>query len=128
MLTYILSVMLSMQKKVEEENEDHEEEEEEEEGEMDLLGDYPPNVKRRVMALRALHTEMEAIEEEYRKERIELEKKFNAKKQTYYEKRQPIITGEVEVPKGENEEGKSILSTSLVVIGREESYRLFYSG
>lgn len=55
------------------------------------------------MALRALHTEMETIEEEYRKERIELEKKFNAKKQLYYEKRQPIVSGEVEVPKADDE-------------------------
>jgi nucleosome assembly protein 1-like 1 len=51
-----------------------------------------------------MHEDYEALEEEYRKERIELEKKYLAKKEEFYGKRQPIISGEVDVPKTEGEE------------------------
>ncbi len=64
----------------------------------------PKNVFRRVNALRQLHATYEDLEEEYRKERIELEKKFLAKKEEFYAKRQPIISGEVDIPKVEGEE------------------------
>jgi nucleosome assembly protein 1-like 1 len=90
-----------------EEEPEEEEEEEEEEGEEVDLSSLPKNVFRRVKAVRVLQEEFDLIEEEYTKARVELEKKFETQKKAFYAKRDPIISGEVDVPKveGVEEEG-----------------------
>ena len=78
----------------------HQEEEDDDDGddgdgedEMEL----PPEIMKRVDALRKLHNDVEAIEEEYKAERIELEKKFEGKLSVLYEGRKNIVSGAVEV-------------------------------
>ena len=57
---------------VEEDDEDQDDEEEGEEGEISL--DFPPVVLKRVIGLRKLHSKLEEVDEEYKAERILLEK------------------------------------------------------
>jgi nucleosome assembly protein 1-like 1 len=60
--------------------------------------DLPPVVLKRVRALRKQHEEYEAIDEEYKKARLELEKQFLARKEVLYNQRSLIVKGEVDVP------------------------------
>lgn len=94
-------------KKQEEEEEDDEEEEEDgdEEGD-DFIADLPKKVVKRVVAIRKLHTEVEKLDAEYKKERIALEQKYLALKQPIFESRNQIISGEVEAPVDETAEAE----------------------
>eukprot|EP01031_Cornospumella_fuschlensis_P047504 gene47504-58195_t len=49
------------------------------EEEMDVLEGLEPEVARRVRKLRAMHDDYEAIQSEYKAERIALERKFLAR-------------------------------------------------
>ena len=81
------------------------------------MGDFanlPKQVLRRITAIRALHEDHEAIEALYKQERIALEKKYLDLKQVVVDKRQKIVSGEVDVPaeadespEGEEEEEES---------------------
>eukprot|EP01039_Chlorochromonas_danica_P005945 gene5945-6547_t len=87
-------------KKVEEEHEEEEEEleedDDEEEEDEDPLADKAPEVVRRVKALRKLHGEYDALQEEYKRERAALESKFTQKRQVIFDHRKKIVAGEHE--------------------------------
>lgn len=66
----------------------------------------PPSVRRRLAGLKGLSFENAKIEAEFQRELLELEKKFYTKQLPVYQRREKIITGEVEptddeVTKGE---------------------------
>jgi len=87
---------------------DHDDEEDngEEEEEDDDDQDGPELSKaviRRVIALRKSHDEMEALDKEYKRERIELEKKYLARRTPFFELRSRIVTGEFDPPITEEE-------------------------
>ena len=81
------------------EEEEEEEEEENEEGEEES---YPPSVLNRVAALEKIHDSMSAIEEEYVKERIALEKKYHAQRAVSFEQRSKIVSGAVDAEENGN--------------------------
>ena len=60
------------------------------------LIDMPVEVTKRVIGLKKLQTEAEAIDEEYKVERLALEKKFRARKQPLLDQRTQIVAGLVE--------------------------------
>jgi nucleosome assembly protein 1-like 1 len=62
------------------------------------MGNLPPKVLKRVVAIRKIHESVEAIDLEYKKERIALEQKYLALKQPLYVSRNQYISGEVDVP------------------------------
>jgi len=74
------------------------------------LETLPLNVQRRVRALKKLQSEHSTLEEQYRKERDLLEKKYNALKQPLYNKRADFVIGSKEptdeelAPEEEDEE------------------------
>lgn len=70
----------------------HQDEDEDEEGE-----DLPQSVMHRLMALKTYHNEVEEIDKQYKKERIELEQKYALLRAPIYNKRKDIISGEVDV-------------------------------
>lgn len=63
----------------------------------------PKHTIRKVNALLQIHDRYKEVEEQYRKERLELEKKFHNLKEELFTERQNIISGEVEVPALEGE-------------------------
>jgi nucleosome assembly protein 1-like 1 len=92
-------------RKDEEENDDDEDEEDDDEDDGDFnlkdlidLSSLPKDVQKRVAALRKIQDDYTAIDEEYKKARIELERSFLQRKSALYEARRAISTGEVEVP------------------------------
>ena len=66
------------------------------EGGVEELQDMPAVVTRRVIGLKKLQERAEALDEEYKKERLQLEVKFSALRQPLHEQRQRIVAGEVE--------------------------------
>eukprot|EP01040_Poterioochromonas_malhamensis_P010337 gene10338-11244_t len=84
--------------KVEPENEANEEEQEEEEEEEDPYAridqiDLPEPVLKRVKGLRKLHENYEAIDAEYKEQRIALEKQFLQRKKALFDQRSLVLTG-----------------------------------
>lgn len=90
-------------RKDEEEEEDEEEDEEDDEDDEDDdgMGNLPKKVLKRVVAIRKIHSSVEDIDLEYKKERIALEQKYLALKQPLFDARDKIISGEVEAPEEE---------------------------
>jgi len=77
------------------------------------LESLPPKVQNRVRALKKLQKEKDEIDEEYKKEREALEKKFREKFAPLYTKRSGIISGAdepawIEPEKKEGEEKKEV--------------------
>ncbi|ANZ76197.1 BA75_02048T0 [Komagataella pastoris] len=72
----------------------------------------PKSVKQRVAGLKAIQQKQFKIEAEFQSEILELEKKFYGKYAPLYEKRQKIISGEVQPTSDEIEEGKQLLESS----------------
>jgi nucleosome assembly protein 1-like 1 len=70
---------------------------------------FPPEVIKRVLGLRKAHSEAEDIENDYKRERIELERKYNEKRAPIYAKRRQIVAGEVEPEFPAPEEGSADL-------------------
>lgn len=66
------------------------------EGGAEHLHDMPAAVTRRVIGLKKLQDTADALEEEYKKERLQLEAKYRGLRQPLYEQRQRIVAGEVE--------------------------------
>lgn len=66
--------------------------------EEDPLSNLAPEVLRRVTVLRKQHEELEKLEDEYKLERAELEKKFLEKKSALYNTRKQIVNGEIDPP------------------------------
>ncbi|RYG58564.1 hypothetical protein EON64_21185 [archaeon] len=64
---------------------------------MDMLEGLAPEVARRVKKLRSMHDDFEALQSEYKAERIALERKFLARKQEQANQRKAIVTGEQDV-------------------------------
>ncbi len=87
---------------VENDNEGNDEDGEDEDDEENTL---PAPVLKRVLALRKIHESVEAVDEEYKAERIQLEIKYREKRQAYFEERRKFIIGEVDVPTEIKEEG-----------------------
>lgn len=67
---------------------------------------FPPGVLRRILALRKGHEDIEAIDAEYKTERIALEQKFRERRAPVYEQRRKVVNGlvEVEVEAGQPED------------------------
>jgi len=61
----------------------------------------PKEAYKRASAARKLHETYETLQEQYKQERIALEKKFLVEKEKLYVERQAILTGEKEVPEVE---------------------------
>jgi hypothetical protein len=59
---------------------------------------------RKIIALKKVQNDAEDVETEYKKERIALEQKYRALKEPFYETRDKIISGEVDVPKEAGDE------------------------
>lgn len=66
---------------------------------------FPPEVLKRVMGLRHAHAAAEEIENQYKAERVELERKYNEKRAPVFLKRKQIIAGEIEPELPAAEEG-----------------------
>lgn len=101
------SLIVNSKKKVEEEEEEEEEEEDEEEDEDEdeEMIELPPTILKRVEALRKLHGDVDAIDEQYKAERVLLEAKYEQKRQVLYEGRKNIVVGTVDV-EGNEQAGK----------------------
>jgi hypothetical protein len=65
----------------------------------------PPNIMRRVAALKLIQNNSEEIDVEYKKERILLETKYRLLKVPLLTSRDKIVSGEVDVPKTDADEG-----------------------
>lgn len=87
---------MSLQKNKEDADEEENEDGEDEEG--DAMDDLPKEILQRVRYARKLHEKVEEIDQEYKMERLELEKKFLAKRQVIFDERSKIISGEMEAP------------------------------
>lgn len=61
------------------------------------LDDMPKSIINRLIALKHLQEESDKIEQEYKIERVALEKKYRELKAPQWEKRQQVVNGEVEV-------------------------------
>jgi len=70
----------------------------------DDMPEIPPIVIKRLEAIQVLHEERSTIEEQYRKERIELEKKYSDLYAPILEKRHCIVSGIDSETKGETED------------------------
>ncbi len=70
------------------------------------MDELPRAVRNRVVAMKKLQDDADAIDEEYKQERMALERKYIARRQTVYENRRQIINGDVEVPDVPPEEGE----------------------
>jgi len=82
----------------EREQEENEEEEDEEGGVLLDLDQLPRYVRNRVHAMKKLQEDADAIDDEYKQERMALERKYIARRQAIYDHRRQIISGDVEVP------------------------------
>ncbi|WOO82498.1 Putative nucleosome assembly protein [Vanrija pseudolonga] len=71
------------------------------------LASLPPNVRRRIDGLKGLQVEHAKIESEFQLAILEVEKKFLAKYNPLYERRQEIIAGKVEPTDEEVTEGQN---------------------
>lgn len=71
----------------------------------------PKSIINRLIALKSLQEESDKIEEQYKLERVALEKKYRELKTPQWEKRQQIVNGEVEV--------ESLVKEDVVVEGEE---------
>lgn len=69
--------------------------------EQDGMPEIPPIVIKRLEAIQVLHEERASIEETYRKERVELEKKYAGLYKPILEKRRCIVSGVDSETKGE---------------------------
>ena len=67
----------------------------------------PKVIIKRVTAIRRMHVTYEEIDNEYKKERLELEKKYLERKQVLLDARNKIISGETEAPSSADEPGES---------------------
>ncbi|WVN90194.1 uncharacterized protein L203_105430 [Cryptococcus depauperatus CBS 7841] len=67
----------------------------------------PANVRRRIDGLKGVQTEHSKIENEFQLAILELEKKYLAKYQPLYERRQAIVTGQAEPTDEEIEAGQT---------------------
>lgn len=79
----------------------HDDDDEEEENDEEEDEDEPELSKaiiRRVIALKKSQEEMESLEKEYKRERIELEKKYLAQRAPFFELRSRIVSGEFDPP------------------------------
>ncbi|KAK9481065.1 hypothetical protein V1514DRAFT_324132 [Lipomyces japonicus] len=66
----------------------------------------PAPVKKRVSGLKGLQKEHTSLENEFRKELLELEKKYAGKYKPLYERRAKIVAGDIEPTEDEVEAGK----------------------
>lgn len=93
---------------------DEGENEEGEDGNFEMI-DMPAEIARRVIGLKKLQEQAEALDADYKKERIQLEAKYRRLKQPFYNQRQQIVVGAVEptftpeeeshIPEASTEEG-----------------------
>lgn len=67
-----------------------------EESEEDAIK-LPPFLMKRLTGLKKLHEDVEAIDAQYKAERVLLEKKYHEQRMTVYEKRRKAVAGEEEV-------------------------------
>ena len=87
---------------VQDDDEEVEEENDEEEDDQDEP-ELSKSVIRRVIALKKSQEEMELLEKEYKRERIELEKKYLVQRTPFFELRSRIVSGEFDPPITEEE-------------------------
>jgi len=73
----------------------------------EFLRTLSPDVRRRVKGLKSLQRKHTALEAEYQKEILSLEKKYLTLYTPLYQKRADFISGKVEPTDAEVEEGKS---------------------
>jgi nucleosome assembly protein 1-like 1 len=73
---------------------------------------FGPEVLKRVLGLRKVHAEVEDIESQYKKERIELERKFNELRAPIYHKRKQMVLGEIEPEFPAAEEGSGEVASA----------------
>ena len=59
--------------------------------------DLPENVLKRVKGLRKLHESYEALEKEYKEQRLALEKQFLSRKEALYSQRCQVVKGESDI-------------------------------
>jgi len=100
---------MKLSKKEEEEESESEESEEEEEADKEGADEeedeLPPHEMKIVEALLGVHKSMDEMKAEYAKERIALEKKYDALRTPFFEQRRDIILGETAVEGGDAPEG-----------------------
>jgi nucleosome assembly protein 1-like 1 len=60
------------------------------------MSDLPKAVRNRVEALKKIQEEHDAVDEEYKQERIALEQRYITRRLVYYDRRRQIVDGEVE--------------------------------
>jgi nucleosome assembly protein 1-like 1 len=75
-----------------------EDDEDDEEGLAEMMAAMPPEVLARVLKLKGLEQEREAVEEEYEKERCALEAKYRALYAPLYSQRASVVSGATPVP------------------------------
>ena len=69
----------------------------------------PQPIRTRVEFLSELQEKYEDLEEEYKAELRKLEEKYRGLYQPLFDQRRKVITGEMEVPENETEEGKKVV-------------------
>lgn len=68
---------------------------------------FPPALEKRVQALREQQDALDNLQEEYKRERLELEAKFIAQKAAYFEKRGKVLAGEADAGAAEGDATES---------------------
>lgn len=91
----------------EDDDDEGEEEEEDDDDEEDDGPEAPPDLMRKIEALKKLHEQSLAADLEYKKERIVLETKYRELKKPIYHSQGQIISGEVDVPAEEGPDPSS---------------------
>lgn len=93
--------------------------EEGEDGGEEELPELSKPVLRRVVALKKEQELLEALDGEYKKERIELEKKYLALRLPYYETRRAIVNGDIEPPalaEEDNQPGADVTAYVYIIM------------
>ncbi|RLV86711.1 Nucleosome assembly protein 1 [Meyerozyma sp. JA9] len=72
------------------------------------IDSLPKAVKQRVLGLKAVQQKQMALEAEFQKELLELEKKYFKKYEPLYERRKKFVNGDAEPTKEEVEEGEAL--------------------
>lgn len=70
----------------------------------EFVGSLPPHIKRRVEALQEIQAKKDEVEVQFRREKAELEAKYEKLYGPFYVERSQIVSGEKEVPAKEGEE------------------------